>query len=114
MKRVVKKIAVQRGVDDITIVIQGDGPLTYRLSPVDSHRLSLDLPNVIPALRFQELPIDHVLLKRIRIGQHPQKLRFVLDLNYPLDKGLHYAIKAKGNQVTLRLSLGKPKAPVYR
>ena len=110
MKRVVKKIAVQRGVDDITIVIQGDGPLTYRLSPVDSHRLSLDLPNVIPAIRFQELPIDHVLLKRIRIGQHPQKLRLVFDLNYPLDKGLQYAIKAMGDQVTLRLSLGKPKA----
>lgn len=105
MKRVVKKIAVQRGVDDITIVIQGDGPLTYRLSPVGLQRLSLDLPNVIPAIRFQELPIDHVLLKRIRIGQHPKKLRLVFDLNYSLDKGVQYAIKATGDQVTLRLSL---------
>lgn len=105
MKRVVKKIAVQRGVDDITIVIQGDGPLTYRLNPVGVQRLSLDLPNVIPAIRFQELPIDHVLLKRIRIGQHPQKLRLVFDLNYSLDKGVQYAIKATGDQLTLRLSL---------
>ena len=110
MKRVVTKIAVQRGVDDITIVIQSDGPLTYRLSPVDSLRLSLDLPNVIPAIQFQELPIDHVLLKRIRIGQHPRKLRLVLDLNSPLEKGVQYAIKAIGNQVTLRLSMGQAKA----
>lgn len=110
MKRVVQKIAVQRGADDITIVIQGNGPLTYRLSPVGAQRLSLDLPNVIPAIRFQELPIDHVLLKRIRIGQHPQKLRLVFDLNYPLDKGIRYAIKAIEDQVTLRLSLEKSKA----
>lgn len=105
MKRVVKKVVVQRGVNDITIVIQGDGPLTYRLSPVGMERLSLDLPNVTPAIRFQELPIDHVLLKRIRIGQHPQKLRLVFDLNYSLDKGVQYAIKAIGDQITLRLSL---------
>ena len=105
MRRAIKKIVVQRGVDDITIVIQGTGPLTYRLRPVDSQRLSLDLPNVVSAIRFQVLPVDHLLLKRIRIGQHPKKLRVVFDLNHPLDKGLRYAIKAMGDQLTVRLSL---------
>lgn len=105
MKRAIQKVAVQRGIDDITIVIQGNGPLTYRLRPVDSQRLSLDLPDVVSAIRFQALPVDHLLLKQIRIGQHPKKLRLVFDLNHPLDKGLQYAIKAKGDQVTVRLSL---------
>jgi len=108
LRRAVKKVAVQRDVDAITIVIQGNGPLTYRFRPVDSLRLSLDLPNVVSAIRFQELPVDHVLLKRLRIGQHPKKLRIVFDLNHPLEKGLHYAIKAMGNQVTVRLTLAPP------
>lgn len=111
MRRAIQKIAVQRGIDDLTIVIQGNGPLTYRLSPVDAQRLSLDLPHVISAIRFQELPVDHLLLKRIRIGQHPKKLRFVFDLNSSLNQGLQYAIKAMGNQLTLRLSLAVPKIP---
>ncbi len=111
MRRAIKKIAVQRGVDDITVVIQGNGPLTYRLSPVDSQRLSLDLPNVISAIRFQVLPVDHHLLKRIRIGQHPQKLRFVFDLNHTFDQGLRYAIKAMGDQLTVRLSVAARNVP---
>ena len=110
MRRAIKKVAVQRGVDDITIVIQGNGPLTYRLSPVDLKRLSLDLPNVVSGIRYQVLPVDHLLLTRIRIGQHPKKLRFVFDLNYPLNKGLQYAIKAIEHQITVRLSLGQKKA----
>ena len=109
MGRVIKKVAVQRGVDDVTIVIQGDGPLTYRLRPVDTKRLSLDLPNVTSAIRSNELPIDHHLLTRLRIGQHPRNLRVVFDLNHPLDQGLLYAIKALGNQLTVRLSLAGQK-----
>ena len=103
--RAIQKIAVQRGVNDLTIVVQGNGPLTYRLSPVDPIRLSLDLPYVVSGIRFQVLPIEHPLLKQIRIGQHPKKLRLVFDLNHPLDKGLRYAIKAIGDQLTVRLSL---------
>ena len=105
MKRVIQKIAVQRGVDDLTIVVQGNAPLTYRFSPVDSTRLSLDLPYVVSGIRFQVLPVDHRLLRQIRIGQHPKKLRLVFDLNHPLDKGLRYAIKAIGDQLTVRLSV---------
>jgi AMIN domain len=111
LKRAIKKIAVQRGLDDITIVIQGNGPLTYRLTPVDTQRLSLDLPNVVSAIRFQLLPVDHQLLKQIRIGQHPKKLRLVFDLNHPIDKGLQYAIKVVGDQLAMRLSLVVAHAP---
>ena len=53
----------------------------------------------------QVFSVDHLRLKRIRIGKHPKKLRVVFDLNHPLDKGLRYAIKAMGDQLTVRLSL---------
>ena len=105
LKRRIQKIAIQRGATELTIVVQGNGPLTYRFSPVDSLRLSLDLPHVISGIRFRILPVDHELLKQIRIGQHPKKLRLVFDLNHPLDQGLRYAIKAVGDQLAVLLSL---------
>ena len=111
MKRAIQKIAIQRDYNKLIIVVQGNGPLTYRLSPVDSLRLSLDLPHVISGIRFRILPVDHELLKQIRIGRHPKKLRLVFDLNHPLDQGLSYAIKAVGDQLTVLLSLATPPHP---
>ena len=111
MKRVIQKIAIQQAATELTIIVQGNGPLTYRLSPVDSLRLSLDLPHVVSGIRFRVLPVDHKLLKQIRIGQHPKKLRLVFDLKHPLDQGLRYAIKAVGDQLTLLLSLAAPPHP---
>lgn len=111
MKRAIHKIAIQRGANALTIVVQGNGPLTYRLSPIDPMRLSLDLPHVVSGIRFRVLPVDHQLLKQIRIGQHPKKLRLVFDLNHPLDQGLRYAIKAGRYQLTVLLSLATPSHP---
>ena len=111
MKREIQKIAIRRGVNELTIVIQGNGPLTYRLVPVGSLRLSLDLPYVVSGIRFQVLPVDHRLLKQIRIGRHPNKLRLVLDLNHPFHQGLRYAIKAVGDQLAVFLSLAEPPHP---
>ena len=111
MKRAIQKIVIQRGHNKLTIVVQGNGPLTYRFSPVDSMRLSLDLPHVVSGIRFRVLPVDHELLKQIRIGQHPKKLRLVFDLNHRLDQGLRYAIKAVGDKLTVLLSLAVPSHP---
>jgi len=63
----------------------------------------MDLANVGTHLKFQELVVDHVLLSKIRIGRHPNKLRLVFDLNMALNKDLKYAVKARGNQLALRL-----------
>ena len=111
MKRVIQKIAIRQAANELTIVVKGNGPLAYRLSPVDSLRLSLDLPHAVSGIRFQVLPVDHQLLKQIRIGQHPKKLRLVFDLNLPLDEGIIYAIKAVGDQLTVLLSLATPHHP---
>ena len=111
MKRVIQKIAIQRGADKLTILVQGNGPLTYRLRPVSPLRLILDLPHVFSGIRFKVFPVDDQLLKQIRIGQHPKKLRLVFDLNHRLDQGLRYAIKAGRYQLTVLLSLATPPHP---
>ena len=97
------RVAVQRGEWDVTVVVEGTQPLAYTIMPIDAFRLSMDLANMGTNLKFQELPVDHLLLSRIRIGRHPDKLRLVLDLNLALNKDLKYAVKARGNQLALRL-----------
>ena len=111
MKRAIKQIAVQKDAGGLSIVVKGNGPLTYRLSPVGSRRLTLDLPHVVSGIRFRTLKVDHLFLRPIRIGQHPRKLRLVFDLIYPLDKGLRYAIKAIWDQLTVHLFLAELSVP---
>lgn len=99
---ILTKVAVQRGEDDVTVVVEGNQPMSYNIFPVDAFRLSLDLENVRTSLKFSELPIDHKLLARIRIGQHRDKLRLVFDVNMALHKALKYGVSARANQLAVR------------
>ena len=83
-------------------MVEGNRPMAYKIFPVDAFRLSMDLENVRSNLRFPELPVGHLLLARIRIGQHRYKLRLVFDLNLALEKELKYAVKARANQLAVR------------
>jgi len=96
------KVAVQRGEYDVTVVLEGNRPMKYKIFPVDALRLSLDLEHVRSNLKFPELPVDHLLLTRIRIGQHKDKLRLVFDVTMALNKELKYAVRARGNQLAVR------------
>src|SRR5438552_3844903 len=66
----------------------------------DRDRLIVDLANVTSPLRLQVLPVDHPLLKQIRIGHHSQKVRLVLDLPQPAD----YSVKPGRNQLAVKLT----------
>ncbi|MEC4673716.1 MAG: AMIN domain-containing protein [Nitrospirota bacterium] len=96
------KVAVQRGEHYVTVVLEGNHLMVYKIFPVDAFRVSLDLENVRSNLKFPELPVDHILLTRIRIGQHKDKLRLVFDLKMALNKELKYAVRARGNQLAVR------------
>ncbi len=100
--QILTKVAVQRGEQDVTVVVEGNRPMGYKIFPVDAFRLSMDLENVRSNLKFPELPVDHMLLARIRIGQHRDKLRLVFDLNMALEKELKYAVRARANQLAVR------------
>ena len=100
---VLTQVAVRRGIDDVTVVVEGDHPMAYKIIPVDTFRLVMDLPRVRTGLTFPELIVDHKILKKIRIGQHQDKLRLVFDLNLALMKDLKYGVKTRGNQVAVKL-----------
>lgn len=87
----------------MTIVVEVDGRVSYRMFRVDEARLSLDLVNVVSSIRFRKLPVDHAILKGIRIGQHPQKLRLVFDLNQAGRQGVRYDVKEMRNKLVIQL-----------
>ncbi|MGH7252219.1 MAG: type IV pilus secretin PilQ [Nitrospiraceae bacterium] len=102
------KVEVQRGDGEATVVILGDGEFSYAVRRVNRDRLIVDLANVTSPLRLQVLPVDHPLLKQIRIGHHSQKVRLVFDLPQPAD----YSVKPGTNQLAVRLTAStEPDAP---
>ncbi|HXF91962.1 MAG TPA: type IV pilus secretin PilQ [Nitrospiraceae bacterium] len=86
---VVDRIDVKRSAEEVTVLVSGDGRFRYREQLIDGTRLILDLADVASAVPFPVLTIDHPLLKRIRIGNHPDKIRLVFDLSGPVRHDVH-------------------------
>ncbi len=99
------KIEVRRGKHEALVKIFGTGRLTYDVKLVDQSRLVVDLKNTSTALRQKVLPVDHPLLKRVRLGHHSNQIRLVFDLPKPVS----YDVRAGGNYVAVRLTaVGTP------
>ncbi|MBU6432979.1 MAG: type IV pilus secretin PilQ [Nitrospirae bacterium] len=74
------RIDVQRGTDDIRVVISGDGRLAHEVTRLDERRLVIDIPRVASAIRNPVMSVNHQILKQVRLGYHADKVRLVLDL----------------------------------
>lgn len=97
---IVGKIEVKRGENQVTVLVSGEGPLKYRDRLIDGHRLVLDLPDAASAVRFPILAVDHELLKQIRIGNHPDKIRLVFDLPQPS----RYDVRLENGRIVVSLT----------
>ena len=94
------KVEVQRGEGEATVVIFGDGAFSYDVKPFNRDRLIVDLANVASPLHLQVLPVDHPLLKQIRVGHHSQKVRLVFDLPQPAI----YSVEPGTNHLAVKLT----------
>jgi len=74
------RIDVQRGPDDIRVIISGDGKLAHEVTRLDERRLMIDMPGVASALRKPVISVNHRILKQVRLGYHADRVRVVLDL----------------------------------
>ncbi|MEP6959450.1 MAG: AMIN domain-containing protein, partial [Nitrospirota bacterium] len=74
------RIDVQRGTDDVRVVISGDGKLAHEVTRLDERRLMIDMPGVASALRKPVISVNHRILKQVRLGYHADRVRVVLDL----------------------------------
>lgn len=74
------RIDVQRGTDDIRVVISGDGRLAHEVTRLDERRLVIDIPHVASSIHRPVMSVNHQILKQVRLGYHADKVRVVLDL----------------------------------
>ena len=97
-------IDVQRGTDDIRVVISGDGKLAHEVTRLDERRLMIDIPGVASAIHKPVISVNHQILKQVRLGYHADKVRLVLDL---AGKAA-YSVEPQGTNliVTLREGAG--------
>ncbi|MEK7293681.1 MAG: type IV pilus secretin PilQ [Nitrospirota bacterium] len=100
--KIMSKVEVQRGEGEATVLILGDGEFTYEVRALKQDRLVVDLSRVASPLKFQILPVDHPLLKRIRIGHHSDRVRLVFDLPQPVQ----YTVLSGKTQLAVRLTVG--------
>ena len=75
---------------DATVLISGDGRLSYRIRPLSTDRVIVDLLNVSTKLTHA-FEFNNRIVRQIRIGQHPNVLRLVIDLRqaavYSVEEG---------------------------
>ncbi|OAI47392.1 hypothetical protein AYO43_00710 [Nitrospira sp. SCGC AG-212-E16] len=74
------RIDVQRGADDVRVVISGDGRMAHEVTRLDERRLMIDIPGVVSAIRKPVISVNHQVLKQVRLGYHADRVRVVLDL----------------------------------
>ena len=77
----------------------------------DPLRLVLDLPGLTSQVRRPVVAMDGGMVKRLRIGQHPEKVRIVLDAAEGVDSfgSVTLAPEAKGLLVALGASAAAPE-----
>ena len=102
--RTVTDIEVQQQSEGVSIIITGDGELTYQAKRLDGNRLVIDLMDVVNGSKQRKtIRVGHQMMRQIRIGSHqlPQpKLRLVLDL----ERSVPYTIEKTGAQLRVILS----------
>lgn len=79
----VKNIRFDRK-DGLQLVLTADGQLAPQVFYLDKNRLVIDFPNVKTTMKAKSIPAKDRAVKQVRIGQHPDKLRLVVDLLTPI------------------------------
>ncbi len=96
------RIDVQRGTDNIRVVISGDGRLAHEVTQLDERRLMIDIPGVASAIRKPVISVNHQILKQVRLGYHADRVRVVLDL---AEKAA-YSVESQGANLVVTLREG--------
>ena len=92
-----KKSENQHG---LRLVIAADGRMIPDIFMVGKDRLVIDLPHIKSWPRIKAIPIQNRAIRQLRVGQHPDKLRLVLDLLFPVN----YTVEQKGDILLIHLN----------
>jgi hypothetical protein len=95
----ISQILVDKGERVIQVTLIGNGKIgDYKSFKLENPpRLVIDIGNVEKEYPKSLIQVDHPLLKRIRLGRHPKKTRFVFDFAYP--EVPHFQIQRAENRL---------------
>lgn len=96
------RVDVQRGRDDIRVVISGDGRLAHEVTRLDERRIMIDIPGVASAIHEPVIAVNHQMLKQVRLGYHADRVRVVLDVA----GSATYAVEPQGTNLAVTLRKG--------
>src|SRR5688572_19249860 len=90
--RTLTHVQLQQGAGKARVLMSGDGRISYRIRPLNTDRVIVDLVNM--STKFgHAFEFNDPIVKQIRIGQHPNTLRLVIDLRqtavYSVQEGKH-------------------------
>lgn len=86
--------------DGLRVVMAANGVLAPKVFTVGPpYRVVIDLPGVMNVVKPLVMPVNDPLLRRVRIGQHQQRARVVLDL----DEAAPYEIRQEDHRLVVRL-----------
>ena len=84
------RVELKQSGGQATVLISGDGRLSYRVRPLGTDRVIVDLLHVSTKLTHA-FEFNDRIVRQIRIGQHPNVLRLVIDLRqaaiYSVEEG---------------------------
>jgi len=107
--RAMKEVAVSEKGDFLEVELKGgEGLADYRYFQLTQPpRLVVDLPKVTNATSKRLIDVGNPLLKDIRLGQYPEKLRLVF--TFPGNKVPPYQMAKNGEGLKVLLGQAKPK-----
>jgi type IV pilus assembly protein PilQ len=86
--------------EGLQLVVVSDGDLSPHPFYLDAHRLVIDFPAVkLAKKKVEAISANDRAVKQVRVGEHPDKVRLVLDILTPVE----YFLQQVGNE--LRVSL---------
>ena len=107
LAQAVTAIEVRPETDLVTVVVSGDGQLFPEANFLDESRLIVDIPAVSSTLKRSVVRADHYLLKKIRVGNHADKVRLVFDVpERPI-----FSLVREENKILITLKPGEHKVP---
>jgi len=96
---IVSAVQSSAGKEGVKVVILGNGTMSPNVFMLKDNRLVVDIPGTKNMVRPSVVPVRKGGLARVRVAQHADKVRVVLDLTKPLE----YTVTPEGNTLIIAM-----------
>ncbi len=97
---IVTAVKAAAGRDGVKVVISANGSMKPSTFMVEGKKLVIDIPGTKSRVRPNVIPVRKGGISKVRVGQHEDKVRVVLDLT----RQMGYEAKSEGNTVIIAMT----------